>query len=273
MNRHARRSHPLLALFWWLTLLFLYLPLAVVVVYSFNAINSASHFAGFSLRWYEKLFQNHEIFNAFYNSMVLAICSSLIALLLGSMLGYGLYRHRGKGMGWLVALIYLPIVMPDVVFGLAEMTFFVRINSWTGWLAPGLPTMILSHVTFELPFVALLVYSRFVNMDGALFEAARDLYAGPFQRFTHVVLPEIKPALFTAFFLSFTLSFDDFSISFFTSGPESATLPIYIWSSIRRGISPEINAVGSLMIAAVMLAAFVGLVFKTRSARAQRSRG
>lgn len=258
--RQAQRRHPLFGIFWWLMVLFLYLPLAMVVLYSFNSINSTAHFAGFSLRWYRQLLENEELFSAFKNSMILAVCSSAIALLLGSMLGYGLYRHRRRGLGWLIALIYLPVVMPDVVFGLAEMTSFVKVGSWIGMFTPGLTTMTLAHVTFELPFVALLVYSRFINMDAALFDAAQDLYASPTKRFTHVILPEIKPALLSSFFLSFTLSFDDFAISFFTAGPESATLPIYIWSSIKRGVSPSINAIGSLMIFAVMIAVVMMLL-------------
>ena len=258
--RPVRRRHPLFGIFWWLMMFFLYLPLSMVVLYSFNSINSTAHFASFSLRWYRQLLDNDELFSAFKNSLILAVCSSTIALLLGSMLGYGLYRHRRRGLGWMIALIYLPIVMPDVVFGLAEMTSFVKVGGWIRLFSPGLTTMTLAHVTFELPFVALLVYSRFVNMDAALFDAAHDLYATPFKRFVNVILPEIKPALLSAFFLSFTLSFDDFAISFFTAGPESATLPIYIWSSIKRGISPSINAIGSLMILAVVLAVIVILI-------------
>ncbi|MGJ8513733.1 ABC transporter permease [Carnimonas bestiolae] len=266
-----RRAHPAFAVFWWLTLLFLYLPLAVVVLFSFNAINSAATFAGFSLRWYTSLFGNDAVIHAFYNSMVLALSSSVIALVLGTFLGYGLYRHRGRRMGWLIILIYLPIVMPDVVFGISDMAFFVRLNSTFGILKPGMLTMIISHVTFELPFVALLIYARFVSLDAALFDASKDLYAGPVKRALYFVIPAIKPALVAGFFLAFTLSFDDFVISFFTSGPESATLPIYIWGAIRRGISPDINAIGALMIAAVLIAALVSLIFTLKSRKREGS--
>uniref|UniRef100_UPI0005B8CF30 ABC transporter permease n=1 Tax=Halotalea alkalilenta TaxID=376489 RepID=UPI0005B8CF30 len=135
------------------------------------------------------------------------------------------------------------------------------------WLRPGMTTMIIAHVTFQLPFVALVVYSRFVGLDASLFDAAKDLYASPWKRAVHFIIPAIKPALVAGFFLAFTLSFDDFVISFFTSGPESATLPIYIWGAIRRGISPEINAIGALMIFAVMIAALLSLAFTLRSRR------
>lgn len=249
---------------WWLTLLFLYLPLVVVALFSFNAANSAARFTGFSLRWYERLLGNEEILSAFANSMILAIVSSVIALAIGCLIGYGMYRHRHRKLGWLIVLIYLPIVLPDIVFGISEMAFFVQVHRLTGLLQPGLGTMIIAHVTFQTPFVALIVYSRFVGLDPTLFEAAKDLYATPFKRARHFMLPTIKPALISAFFLSFTLSVDDFVISFFTAGPESATLPIYIWGAIKKGVSPEINAVATLMIGAVAIAAILSLLFSRR---------
>ncbi|WP_414500675.1 ABC transporter permease [Zymobacter sp. IVIA_12111.31 C1] len=268
-----RRSfHPWLASCWWAAMVFFYLPLIIVVIFSFNSINSATHFAGFSLRWYRQLLGNEQIITALRNSMVLAVGSSCLALVLGTLLGYGLYRHRGKRVGWLIALIYLPIVMPDVVFGIADMSFFVRLNSWTGLLAPGLTTMLLAHVTFQIPFVALLIYSRFVGLDPTLFDAAKDLYASPWKRMQLFILPSLKPSLVTGFFLAFTLSFDDFVISFFTSGPESVTLPIYIWGAIRRGVSPEINAIGALMIGGGLLAALGSMVVTLRVQRRQAER-
>ncbi|RKR02560.1 ABC-type spermidine/putrescine transport system permease subunit II [Kushneria sinocarnis] len=256
-----RRS---LAVVWWVVMVFLYLPLGVVVLYSFNSVNSAATFAHFSLRWYHRLFSNPQIIEAFWHSLLLALISSMIAVVLGTLIGYGMYRHRGRRLGWLIALIYLPIVMPDIVFGISEMTFFVRFNQLTGLLGPGLGTMIIAHVTFEIPFVALIVYSRFVGMDATLFEASKDLYAGPVRRVCHFIIPAIKPALISAFFLSFTLSIDDFVISFFTSGPESTTLPIYIWGAIRKGVSPEINAIATLMIGAVAIAALLSLALSRR---------
>jgi spermidine/putrescine transport system permease protein len=253
-----------LTAFWWLTLAFLYVPLAVVVLFSFNAANSAATFTGVSLRWYRRLLGNEEILSAFANSMVLAIVSSAIALVIGCLIGYGMYRHRHRKLGWLIVLIYLPIVLPDIVFGISEMAFFVQVHRLTGLLQPGLTTMIIAHVTFQIPFVALIVYSRFVGLDPTLFEAAKDLYATPVKRVVHFMLPTIKPALISAFFLSFTLSVDDFVISFFTAGPESATLPIYIWGAIKKGVSPEINAIAALMILAVAIAAVISLMFSRR---------
>ncbi|MFC0268277.1 ABC transporter permease [Kushneria aurantia] len=265
----TRRSFKrALGIFWWVTLLFLYAPLLVVMFYSFNSINSSARWGGFSLRWYRQLAGNEVIIAAIGNTLVLAIVSSLIAVAIGALTGYGLYRHRARRLGLLIALVYLPIVMPDIVFGIADMTFFVGINRLTGLLSPGLATMVIAHVTFQIPFVALLVYSRLVGLDATLFDAAKDLYASPAQRALHFLLPTLRPALLSAFFLSFTLSVDDFVISFFTAGPESATLPIYIWGAIRRGVSPEINAIATLMIAAVALVAVISLALGRHRGRA-----
>ncbi len=253
--------------FWWLTLLFLYLPLAVVVFFSFNAANSTANFTRFSLVWYERLLNNDQIISAFGNSLILAVSSSVVALVIGCLIGYGMYRHRHRKLGWLIIMIYLPIVLPDIVFGISEMAFFVEFHRLTGLLQPGLLTMIIAHVTFQIPFVALIVYSRFVGLDPTLFEAAKDLYATPYKRAMHFLLPTIKPALISAFFLSFTLSIDDFVISFFTAGPESATLPIYIWSAIKKGVTPEINAIATLMIGAVAIAAVFSLLFNRQGRR------
>ncbi|WP_304525253.1 ABC transporter permease [Halomonas sp. I5-271120] len=263
-----RGLHRGLRVFWWLTLVFLYLPLAVVVLYSFNASNSAAHFTGVSLRWYHRLMGNEALLTALGNSLLLAVVSSLIALLLGTLIGYGMFHHRWRRLGWLVVLIYLPLVLPDIVFGIAEMAFFVQVERLTGWLSPGLGTMVIAHVSFQIPFVALIVYSRLVGLDPSLFEAAKDLYASPWQRARHFLVPTLRPALISGAFLSFTLSLDDFVISFFTAGPESATLPIYIWGAIRKGVSPEINAIATLMIAAVVLVAVASLLLgRQRSGR------
>lgn len=258
--------------FWYLALIFLYAPLAIVVVFSFNASNTYARFSGFSLRWYEKLLQNEAILNAFYNSAVLAITSSALATVFGTALGYGIYRYRHLRLGWLIWIIYLPIVMPDIVYGISEMTFFVRIHDATGFLRPSLVTMIIAHISFQVPFVALLIYSRLVQMDPLLFEATQDLYARPWQRAWYFVLPTLKAALISSFFLSFTLSIDDFVISFFTAGPESTTLPIFIWSAIKKGITPEINAISTLLIITVFMAAAISFAIQRARPAKTRSR-
>lgn len=244
-----------LQVYWYLALAFLYAPLAIVVVFSFNATNTYARFSGFSLKWYQRLFANETIVNAFYNSLTLAVVSSCAATVIGTVLGYGMYRYRHLKLGWLIWFIYLPIVMPDIVYGISQMTFFVTIFDATGFLKPSIVTMIIAHISFQVPFVALLVFSRLVQLDPMLFEATQDLYARPWQRAWYFILPTLRAALLSAFFLSFTLSIDDFVISFFTAGPESTTLPIFIWSAIKKGITPEINAISTLMIVAVFTAA------------------
>lgn len=250
-----------LQLFWYAVMAFLYAPLVVVVLFSFNASQSPANFTGFSMRWYERLFSNDAILSAFQNSLSLAVSSSAIAVVLGAMLGYGMYRFRHWRLSGLVWLIYLPIVMPDVVYGISEMTFFITIYRTLGLFEPGLGTMIIAHVSFQIPFVALLVYSRLLVLDPLLFEACADLYASPIKCMWHFVIPLLWPALVASFLLAFTLSIDDFVISFFTAGPGSATLPIYVWSAIRKGITPEVNAIAALMIAAVTIAALAALLY------------
>jgi len=253
-----RRSfHNGLRAWWYLTLFFLYAPLAIVVLFSFNSTRTYSSFQGFSLEWYVKLLANETIVNAIYNSLTLAVVSSCLATVIGTILGYGMYRYRHLKLGWLIWFIYLPLVMPDIVYGISQMTFFVQIHQATGLLEPGLLTMIIAHVSFQIPFVSLLIFSRLVQLDPLLFEATQDLYAQPWQRAWYFIIPTLQAALISAFFLSFTLSIDDFVISFFTAGPESTTLPIFIWSAIKKGITPEINAISTLMIVAVFTAAAI----------------
>lgn len=250
-----------LQLFWYAVLVFLYAPLVVVVLFSFNATQSPAHFTGFSLRWYERLFSNDAILSAFQNSLSLAVSSSAIAVVLGAMLGYGMYWFRHWRLNALIWLIYLPIVMPDVVYGISEMTFFITLYRALGIFEPGLGTMVIAHVSFQIPFVALLIYSRLLVLDPLLFEACADLYASPLKRVRYFLIPLLWPALLASFLLAFTLSIDDFVISFFTAGPGSTTLPIYVWSAIRKGITPEVNAIAALMIAAVGIAALAALLY------------
>jgi spermidine/putrescine transport system permease protein len=262
VKRRIDGFHLALRAFWYLTLAFLYVPLAYVVAFSFNSANSYVRFPEFSLRWYERMFGNDALMNAFYNSIVLALTSAVLATLIGAILGYGMYKYRHLKLGWLIWFIYLPIVMPDVVYGISQMTFFVTVHDLTGMLRPGLSTMIIAHVSFQVPFVALLVYSQLVRMDPLLFEATQDLYASPLQRAWFFILPAISASLISSFFLSITLSIDDFVISFFTSGPDSTTLPIFIWSAIKRGVTPEVNAISALMIFAVFSAGLIIYVFQ-----------
>src|SRR5699024_10754253 len=202
------------------------------------------------------------ILGAIKTSLILAFSSSIISTVLGTMLGYGMYRYRHRRLAWLVWLIYLPIVMPDIVYGISQMSFFTQVFETFGILSPGINTMVIAHVSFQVPFVALVIYSRLVGLDAKLFDACHDLYANAWQRAVHFIVPTLRPALLAGFFLAFTLSIDDFVISFFTSGPSSTTLPIYIWSAIKKGITPEINATASLVIGSVVAVAAITMAFQ-----------
>ncbi|HQT44067.1 MAG TPA: ABC transporter permease [Halothiobacillus sp.] len=234
----------------------LYAPLAIIGIFSFAP--SLGH-SGPNIAGYSQLFGDPQVMAALRRSLTLAIGSASLGTLLGTLMGFGLSRFRpAKGGGVWVGtipslIIYLPIIMPSLVFGLSEMIFFNFVNQHTGMLSAGLLTMGIAHVTFQSPYVALVVYARLSGLDKHLFEASHDLYANGFKSFIYLTVPVVLPALIGGFLLAITLSIDDFTISFFTAGPGSVTLPIYIYGAIaRKGASPEIDAIGSLMIGTVI---------------------
>jgi spermidine/putrescine transport system permease protein len=248
----------------------LYAPLVLIAVFSFApALHSTA--PGFS--WYAKLLHTPPILAAFRRSLTLAICSSVLGTVLGTLMGFGLSRFRPAGRRGIGAslpslIIYTPIIMPSLVFGISELIFFNLIHRSTGFFAAGLLTMGIAHVTFQAPYVALVVFARMAGLDPNLFEASHDLYANARQSFIHLTLPVIRPALVGGFLLAFTLSIDDFTISYFTSGPGSTTLPIYIYGAVaRKGIAPDINALATLMIAAVIGVALLHYVFNRSGER------
>ncbi len=236
--------------------LLLYAPLSVIAIFSFAP--SLGH-PGVNVAAYVLLLHDPEVLAALRRSLTLALGSALLGTMLGTLMGFGLSRFRpARGGGFWVGtlpslIIYLPIIMPSLVFGISELIFFNFVHEWTGLLSAGLLTMGIAHVTFQAPYVALVVYARLAGLDPNLFEASQDLYANAFKSFVFLTIPVVRPALIGGFLLAITLSIDDFTISFFTAGPGSVTLPIYIYSAIaRKGASPEINALGSLMIATVI---------------------
>ncbi len=230
------------------TYAFLYAPILVVVVYSFNASRLGARWGGFSTRWYAELFQGGEKLAAAQNTLVLAVASTAVSTLLGTMLGYGLSRYSFPGKKLFSWLMYIPVVIPDIVMAVAMVLFFTLVRGWLGLFELGLGTMIVAHITFQIPFVAIVVRSRLAGMDPAIEEAARDLGATGWQTFRHVTLPLIAPGVMAGALLAFTLSLDDFVVSFFTAGPGSTTLPILIYSSVKRGITPDINALSTLIV-------------------------
>jgi len=203
----------------------------------------------------------------------LAFGSAIVSTALGTLLGYGLCRFRNRRATGLLAnipslIIYTPIIMPSLVFGISELTFFNFVHGATGLLGAGLQTMIIAHITFQVPYVTLTVFARLAGLDPYLFDAAHDLYADGVKSFFHLIVPVVQPAIIGGFLLGITLSIDDFTISFFTSGPGSVTLPIYIYSAIaRKGITPEINAIGTLMISTIIALALIHFFITRRRER------
>ena len=248
----------------------LYAPLVLIAIFSFAPppLASGNHFY-----WYADLFRSPEVIAAFRRSLTLALGSSILGTTLGTLMGFGLYRYRDRNAtGFASAIpsliIYTPIIMPSLVFGISELIFFSFIHGATGLLGAGLLTMGIAHVTFEAPFVALVVFARLSGLDINMFEASHDLYANARQSFLHLTIPVIRPALIGGFLLAFTLSIDDFTISFFTAGPGSTTLPIYIFSAVaRKGVSPDINALATLMIATVIGIGLLQYAFTRNRAR------
>jgi spermidine/putrescine transport system permease protein len=246
--------------------LFIYAPIAVVVIFSFNDAPHGGPWNGFTLRWYQRLLDHPEKIAAVKNTFILAGTSTLIATVLGAMLGYGLSRYWFPGKKLFSWLMYIPVVIPDIVMAVALMLFYALVRDWTtllfermgtdwpGLFSLGMMTMVIAHVTFQIPFVAIVVRARLVGMDPAIEEAAHDLGANTWQTFCRVTLPLMLPGVLAGAMLAFTLSLDDFVVSFFTTGPGATTLPILIYSSVRRGITPEINALSTLIIVASVIA-------------------
>lgn len=254
----------------WPVYLLLYTPLVLVAYYSFAP---APNMAGHSLLAYGILFHDGEVGAALQRSLLMAIGSATCSTALGTLLGYGLCRFRApnaKGIGAHAPslIIYTPIIMPSLVFGLADLFFFNFMYKHTGLFHTGLGTMILAQITFQVPYVALTVFARLAGLDRYLFDAAYDLYADGIKSFFYLVIPVVQPAIIGGFMLGITLSIDDFTLSFFTSGPGSVTLPIYIYSAIaRKGISPEINALGTLMIGTILALALLHFVITRQRGR------
>jgi spermidine/putrescine transport system permease protein len=248
--------------------LFIYAPILVVIVYSFNAARFGAGWAGFTTKWYGALWENSFALSAAKNTLRLAVFSTACSTALGTLLGYGLSRFDFPGKKAFARFLYVPVFIPDIILAVALLLFFSLIRNRLGFFELGLTTMVLAHVTFQIPFVAIVVRSRLVGLDPALEEAARDLGANEWQTFRYVTLPLMWPGVLAGAMLAFTLSLDDFVVSFFTSGPGSTTLPILIYSSVKRGITPEINALSTLIV----LASIVGTIIVTLLQRTRTGR-
>ncbi|MHB1043084.1 MAG: ABC transporter permease [Eubacteriales bacterium] len=223
--------------------LFLYLPILVLFVYSFNDSKLNAVWVGFTFKWYFKLFQDLGVLEATKNSLVIAAASTVASTMVGTLTAVGMYRYHFKGKNILDAMLYIPIVIPEIVMGIALLAFFAQTK-----VPLGLLTLILAHITFSIPFVVVVVRSRLEGFDRSLEEAAMDLGATQFQTFYKVTLPIIMPGIVAGALLAMTLSLDDVIISFFVAGPASTTLPLKVFSMVKFGVSPEINALSTILL-------------------------
>lgn len=243
---------------------FLYLPILLLVIYSFNKSKLVTVWGGFSTKWYGELLQNEAMLDAAWITLVVALLTATIATILGTAAAWVLVRSgKFRGRTLFSGMIYAPLVMPEVITGLSLLLLFIAMG-----LARGMFTVILAHTTFAMCFVSVVVSSRLVGFDRSLEEAALDLGASPFDAFKSVTLPLIAPSIIAGWLLAFTLSLDDLVIASFTTGPGATTLPIKIYSAVRLGVSPEINALSTIMISIVVIGVVAASLINKRKSTA-----
>ncbi len=247
-----------------LILAFLYLPILVLIIFSFNTSKSRSVFSGFTLEWYEKLFHNELIMTSLGNTLIVAVVASLIATVLGTVACIGISRMRKAPKAVIMQVTNIPIMNPEIVTGVSLMLLFVFFAARMH-LEFGFVTLIIAHITFDVPYVVLNVMPKFRQMDANLYEAAQDLGCGPVRAFFKVVFPEIMPGVISGFLMAFTFSLDDFIVSYFTSGSTAQTLPITIYAMTRRKVSPEINALSTIIFVVVVVILIVKNMIERRA--------
>lgn len=238
-----KRSHPLLGLHSLLMIIFIYVPIVLVIVYSFNNTRLSGDWEGFTLDWYSSLLKDRHVMEALMNSLIVAVISTVVATLLGTIAALTL---RDLGKRWknpMNGILYMPVIIPDIIMGLSLLVLFSQLN-----IPLGKATVTIAHITFSMSYVYVVVNARLAGMGRQLEEAAQDLGATGWQTFRYVTLPQISPGIIAGALIAFTLSLDDFMVSFFVAGPSSTTLPIYIYGQVKRGVSPEINALCTLLI-------------------------
>jgi len=261
----------------WIVYLFLYLPIFVVILFAFNSATVATaDWEGFSFRWFGIALDDDVVQTTLANSFIIAIPNAILATAFGTMAALGLQRVGKRVRGAFDVLTYMSVIVPEIVIALATLVMFATsfdtLNKWFGIkLSLGYPTVIAAHVLFNLSLVLLLVRARLSGMDRTFVEASADLFATPWRTFVQITFPQLLPAIVAGFLLSFTFSFDDYVITTFVSGPGSSTLPLFIFGQVKRGVTPETNAVATMMLAVTMALLLVGqLVLTWQSRRAGR---
>jgi spermidine/putrescine transport system permease protein len=258
-----RHSHFLSA---WtaLVLLFFYLPIALLIIYSFNASNLSIVWHGFTLHWYADLWHDAELMSALQNSIIVAAAATVLSTLLGTAAAWLLHRYHFPAKSMIAALVGIPIVIPDVVMGVSLLALFVVVH----WQL-GFATIIIAHVTFCFPFVMVAIQARLAGLDSALEEAAMDLGATPMQAFVRVIVPYLLPAIISGALLAFALSIDEYIVTSFTASPDSTTLPMRIYARARHGVDPSLNAVSTIIIVATVVLVLAAEYARSLSRRAR----
>lgn len=270
-TRPSGLTERLLGLNAWLVFAFFYLPIVVLVIFSFNDSQRVGIWGGFTFRWYGEMFRNAAVMSALWNSVIIAVVSTAVATVLGTMASLALERFRFRGQRVYDGLLYMPIIIPDVTMAVMMLLFFAQAFSLIGGLGPrlqfGLGTISLAHIAFNISFVAVVVRARLSQLDTSLEEAAADLYANRWQTFRLVTLPLILPGVLGGALLALTLSLDDVVVTSFVSGAGTTTLPVYVFGLVRRGVTPLINAVSTVMLVASMILVLVSLGLQQRGAK------
>jgi len=245
------------------TYAFLYLPLAVVVLFSFNDSELNASWVGFTTRWYSKLMADEGMLQAAANSLFIALTASAVATVLGTMAGIAMQRWRPRLLPFLTLT---PVAMPEILLGVSLLLFFRQVLD----LTLGLASILIAHITFSIGFVAIIVRARLAGMDESIFEAARDLGATPWRTFTRVTLPLILPGIVAGYLMAFTLSIDDFVITFFVAGVGVSTLPLQIYSMIKVAVTPEVNAISTLLMALTLTLIALAARFAPETLRSEK---
>jgi spermidine/putrescine transport system permease protein len=250
---------PILIGFSTIILICLYLPILILILFSFNKSKINAQWTGFTFDWYLNLFHNPQVIDAFMNSLFIAIVTTILSTILGTICALALHKHKYIFSNLISGLVYLPIVVPDILMGLSLLILFTNFHIELGSI-----TIIIAHVTFCISYVIILLAARLSGMSSDLEDAASDLGATPWQTFRFVTLPALMPGIIASALLCFTLSIDDFVISFFVSGPSSTTLPIYIYGMVKKGVTPEINAISTILIVTIIFLMVMSEVYRTK---------
>ena len=257
---------PFLTVVLWLGMAFLYIPLILLVIYSFNYSKLVAVWGGWSLRWYVELFRSEEVWAAVWLSLRIAVVNATFATLLGTLAGLAMVRFgRFRGRTLFGGMLSAPLVMPEVITGLSLLLLFTALSDWVGWPSTrGFTTITIAHITFSLAYVAVIIQSRLTGMAQDLEEAALDLGARPLRVLADITLPRLAPGMVAGWLLAFTLSLDDLVIASFVTGPGSNTLPILIYSRIRLGLRPDINALATIIIVTVAIGVAIAAYLMVR---------